>query len=333
MPQRIASFPSIPTVDEWKKKSCVGSAYGGPYRRNDPGLVRIDTIVDAYSHTKNTGTGAGGQQYLLGELFFATLHWHNHYKQDKCMEAGRAAAIMSLNLTCANVLATAFQCPLGNLGEKLNKLFGKSMTEHGINMDKDRKQFYLDGAQRENYRIIFVGGLAFQLSEMKDPKAAPVLFDTTRYGEMMKRVGDDGRHGECGFVLSMSDELYAGPLLSHNYAKYSPEEISGKVLHISVNDRVAQVPLAFHSSFMGGKPVQCAGMITVHGGVFEDISTQSGHYAPGAPDLLKMLKLLRSVGADLKKTDAWECMPVKINGKVELEYGGHNALEFLKKAA
>jgi hypothetical protein len=300
-------FVPFPNLQDWKKASCVGTAIGPPLRKNDPGLVRIDDLVAAYNQANNAGAKAGEKQYLLGELFFATLHWNNNYKTDRRMDAGRRTAIMSLNLTVANVLSAAFQCGLGELPARLNNLFGKALSVHGVTVDANSTRFYLDAAKREQWRVGFRGGKAYKFETLNtDPKAPPVLLNTQAYVDDKEQ-----RQGDCGYALSMSDELYVGPLLG--------KEKSG----VAVRDAKP----VFHSSFMGGRPVQCAGMITVKDGIVTQLSGDSGHYQPVDTDMVKVLQLLKSTGMPLKQ--------IEVRGynkeKKTVEVVWFNGDEFLQK--
>ena len=53
----------------------------------------------------------------------------------------------------------------------------------------------------------------------------------------------------------------------------------------------------FHSQYMGGKPVICAGEMTVRNGILQRINNSSGHYRPDGKHLLPVLWRLTQKGA------------------------------------
>jgi hypothetical protein len=61
-----------------------------------------------------------------------------------------------------------------------------------------------------------------------------------------------------------------------------------------------------HCSYLRGKPVLCAGMIGINGGVIGYIDNGSGHYRPNTKDLVKCLKALREQMSPV----AFECLLV-----------------------
>lgn len=284
----ISAYATFPSLMQWKTDSCIGTAWTPPKRANDPGLVTIDNLVDAYNRAKTGVRPAGERQYLLGELFFATLHWQNHHMEDKRMKAGRRPAIMRLNFTVTKELAVAFQCTAAEVPERLRNMFGKSLAPLGVGLDTGKTaDRYLSSAQREQWRAVFRGGKAYKFSENRDSTAPLELLDTDDYDTLIKMESKpDGRHAQAGFVLSTSDELYVAPLIRKQDSQDAYFTSKG-------------TPVV-HSSFMGGRPVQCAGMITFEKGLITQITTESGHYQPATSSLMNVLQLAKSVGMDPK---------------------------------
>lgn len=279
-----AVLVNFPTLSEWKRLSCVGSPAGPPFRRNDPGLVRIDALVEAYNNAKNTMAMAGERQYLLGELFVACVRWLNGMKFDIKVEQARRSAVMSLSFTTSAVLAAAFQCSANEVGPRLINMFGKTMDISGIGKDASRAaSIYLDDAKRQQWRVVFRAARAYKFSENPNPKAPLELLDTEDYGKKMEKWDGETRNGG-GYVLSTSDELYVAPLTGKSMTKLAEDE---------------GIPV-FHSGFMGGAPVQCAGMIVIKQGVVKEIYNNSGHYLPVDTALVRMLRLCEAVGMSIK---------------------------------
>lgn len=293
MPSKtLCAYETMPTLEEWKKLSFVGSLFSA-LRRHDPCLTQIDHMVNSYERAVTSRASAGQKQFLLASIFMATMYWNNHHKTDKRMEGARRPAIMSLNVTAANMLARAFHCQLGEVGAKIRLLFGNEMTTHGHTVDTGHAEYYLTTAQRAAFRTSFISGRLYR-PEIKstDPGMPCGMLDTNGDEQRMATVvgGDASRRGESGYALSMSNELYIGPLL-------------GGSSEISRRTAVYESAPVFHSTFMAGKPVQCAGMITVRKGLVTFISSASGHYMPHDVRLVQVLRMLQLGGMPLRQID------------------------------
>jgi hypothetical protein len=311
----LAQFP---TLQQWKQLSCVGAPMGPPFRRNDPALLNIDALVEAYNRVsadKTPGETSGQKVFLLGELFFACLYWANNFMKapPNTMAAGRKPAIMSLSFTVTKELASVLKCGPGEVPSRLEYMFGRTLTAHGVRMDINHPN-YLDAAKREQWRIVFQGGRAYRFPDKSASMSSLELLDTSAYGQAMifaekgrleDLTGDKeeaDRHGDCGFALSTSNELYVGPLLGdkHMSEKYR----SDLQKRIGETKDLGDAP-TYHSSFLAGRPVLCAGIITARDGIVTEISPASGHYQPGNTDLLKVLQLLKTVGMNLRKIELY----------------------------
>jgi hypothetical protein len=286
----LCAYETMPTLEEWKKLSFVGSLFSS-LRRNDPCLTQIDHMVHSYERAVSSRASAGQKQYLLGSIFMATMYWNNHHKKDSRMEGARRSAIMSLNVTAANMLARAFHCQLGEVGAKIRLLFGNEMTTHGYKEDTGHAEYYLTAAKRAAFRTSLVSGRLYRPDfKSTDPAMPCLLLDTDGDEQKMAGVvgGDATRNGESGYALSMSNELYVGPLL-------------GGRSEISRREAIHESAPVFHSTFMAGKPVQCAGMITVRKGLVIFISSASGHYMPNDVRLVQVLRMLQLGGMPLRQ--------------------------------
>ena len=111
------AYTELPTLSKWKKDSYVGD-YRGPARSKDPALVRIDQLVGEANDAEEWGEKA----FALGELFFATMGWLNHYKADDRMDPRRRPWILKLNLCVGNKLAALYEVRLIELAGTLREL-------------------------------------------------------------------------------------------------------------------------------------------------------------------------------------------------------------------
>lgn len=265
----IQAYITLPTVKTWKKDSYVGNLLK-PKRSNDPTLIRIDRMVNSL----NKPQAAGEYAYKLGGLFFTTMYWNNNHKFNPQMDSRRREAIVKLNLFAANQLARAHNCGLAALAAKLQQIYGKGMDQYGIALDGAGGQNggYMSAAVRERYRVIFRNGLAHRFN----PDLA------TRPNMDLKLIhtpdapGDTAREG-VGFVFSLSNELFVGAF------------------------GMGGIGPTYHSSFMAGKPVKCAGMIVIENGIIKRIRNDSGHYRPSDESLAQMLRHLKTIGVNIAK--------------------------------
>lgn len=262
------SFQHFPSRDQWKKESSVGSRWSYPLRKNDRVLVAIDEMVNRI----NKGVEGGERLYELCGLFFCTLYWNNHYKQDSKMDSGRRGAIMSLNMTVANELVAPLNCSLNNLALTLQQIYGKTLNEHGLGLDTKNDPKYFD---------VFSEDKKLRESEIgKREKCRAIFKNSKLYALQGQPLGlnpltteINGMHGNrYGFVMTMSNEIFVGMFGGH---------------------------IKYHSSFMSGKPIQCGGTMRVIEGRITEIENDSGHYTPRDASLAKVLRHLRNVGINI----------------------------------
>jgi len=272
----------LPSDHQWKKDSFVGSLFK-PKRRDDKALLRIDRMVKSLNKPQSSGEYA----YKVGGLFFTTMYWNNNHKINPKMDSGRRDSIMRLNLFAGNKLAQVHSCGVGQLAAKLQQMYGKSMSQHGIDTDADENPKYLNAAQRERFRVVFRNGLAYWFNPdlKRDPNLVLKPWDTTNTYEADKIIQDkatgevirsEARSEGVSYAFSMSNELYA-------------MQIRGSGL------------LDYHSSFMAGMPVQCAGVIAMTQGVITRIRNDSGHYKPNDQSLAQVLRHFKTIGVDITK--------------------------------
>lgn len=279
----VQSYPTLPTVSQWKKDSSVGNLFT-PKRSADPTLLRIDRMVNSLNQPQSAGEYA----YKLGGLFFTTMYWNNNHKINTRMDSGRRDSILRLNLWAGNKLGQIHQCGVGGVAMKLHDIYGKSMDEHGITTDGPGGQNanYLNALQRERFRVIFRNGLAYRFSTKLSTNPNTVLtpWDTTDFYEA-DQVNTEKATGKVtyiqkgegiSFVFSMSHELFVGHIRGIG-------------------------SLSYHSSFMGGATVQCAGSIAIKQGVITRLKNDSGHYKPKDEALAQVLRHLKTVGVNINK--------------------------------
>jgi hypothetical protein len=207
----------------------------------------------------------GQRLYVAGEIFFTTMWWLNNFKfQPNKMDARRSPAILRLNLSAANQVAKLLRCPIGEVASRLQAIYGTGMSIHGHRVDSAQNPHYLTNSERERWRVFFWNGRAHALNMDGD---ALVPVETSNFST-------EGRPGK-GFVMTLSGGFFVAPL-------------SG-------------MAVKYHSCFMGGEPILCAGTLEVEGGQITRIKNDSGHYQPVDATLVELLRKLRYSGVNIAK--------------------------------
>lgn len=276
-------YNDIPSLSTWKSDSSVRLAI----RTNDVALTRVDELMDAF----NRAPDAGARIYIACDLFFTLDYWLKIFKSNQKMEKGREPAVMALYKVVVDKLGRAFGAYLGaqggvvtpnNLPTVLEMFFGRTMGSHGSDLDlrQDCAQ-YLSRAEVRKYRLAFKDGKAYQFPWW-DPKAkansAIVLADSSHaYNSAV--FGGGARVNWGGFAMSMGRDIYMA-------------------LHHCTKDFGEQGNF-YHSSYLGGEPVMCAGTMLIQNGVIRGVSTDSGHYRPDNTHVVNLLQALRMRGVNL----------------------------------
>lgn len=246
-------------------------------------LKLIDEGVDAYY----IYTNHWDKLAILGRLYFLTNAWLDFAKANKNpATTSREPVVHNLFLAVVDRLCFRFDCPVNVLPQYIEECWGRVLTPHGHEVDTQQAATgalpviadYLDRAQVEKYRIIFMKGLAYQrMFWMKPP-------DDTRYGlAESSRVGwEDGRGksapqmmepGYAGFAMSMNRQIFMahhrGSFWEHNF---------------------------FHSSYLSGDTVLCTGTMLISCGKVLAIKNDSGHYQPTLEHLLNVVEALQMYG-------------------------------------
>ncbi len=262
----VHAYPQMPSLEAWKKDSFVGTIFS-PRRADDRALVWIDQLVHALYRTQSGGESI----YLMAELFFSTMWWLNNFRDNPKMDARRRPAILRLNLCAANQAAAFFGLGVGEVASRLKMFYGTGLNDHGIRADITTGANYLESRLREEYYRVFLRrGLAYQ----------PVRREGTLTEEPLDSQGhlQDQREG-FGYAMSVSGGLFAGDF----------------------GGFVKRLRLDYHSSFLAGEHVLCAGSIAARKGRITMINNCSGHYAPVDSALAQVLRRLMFARVDISK--------------------------------
>lgn len=218
--------------------------------------------------------------------FARTLHWTAAHKLQELIP-------MRMSAACSGdqgLLDTKLErSPSPEIGAILmNRCL---MSEHGHLTDNSRADdsiprgniLYLTDSEAAHHRILIRDGkLHFA--------ATGLLLDTSgqEYTNPQHVAGPrfepfrEPDLGSAGYVLSLKGELYAGVHAPFD----TPEECMGKHPY-------------FHSSYLGGGDVLCAGRIFVRNGKLVGIDNGSGHYKPTADQLRRGVRDLERQGVPI----------------------------------
>jgi hypothetical protein len=275
-------YKDVPPLEQWKKDSSVALAT----RNKDQILVRIDELVDAIGRAAD----GGAWMYLATDLFFTLDYWLKIYKSNALMEKGREPALMALYKCVVNWLCFAFGCTVNVLPRELEYYFGRPMHAHGAKLDAALDcAKYLKRADVHKFKLFFKNGLIYQFPWW-EPKAKfgqtkfvlansstasnDAVFDPNNYGY---------RRDWGGFAMSMGRDIY---MAKHHCTKDFGE--NGNF---------------YHSSYLAGQPVMCAGTMLIRDGIMQGVSTDSGHYRPTQQHVVNLLLTLTMHGINLNTID------------------------------
>lgn len=268
------TYNNPPSVDQWKSDSSVTLAT----RKNDAILVRIDTLMDALWKAPD----AGAQLYVGTDLFFTLDYWLKIYASNSKMEKKRAPAVQALYEWCVRYLCRSFNVTPNVLPRELEYMFGREMGDHGSKLDQEWDcANYLKRADVKKYRLWFRGGKAYHFP----------------WWDKGKRFGADAGKS---MVLAESSRAYNAQVISQaNFGGFAMS--MGRDIYMAKHHctGIGQFSNHYHSSYLAGMAVMCAGTMLIEGGVVKVVRTDSGHYQPTDAHLLNILQTFQMVGVPI----------------------------------
>jgi len=269
-------YNQIPTPGEWKQDSSVDK----DDRNKDLLLRGIDELIGAFAIAPD----AGAQNWIVCELFFRLDYWLRQLdKGNPVLNKKREPVVYNLYKYVVDELCHYFGVTVNVLPRELEYMFGRELTYHGAKLDLDWDcAKYLSRAEVNKYRLCWHKGRAYQFPWWK-PKAKPG--DKLKLAESSHAFNRDvfgDIDGWGGFAMSMGRDIYMAK--HHCYAN------KGNF---------------YHSSYLGGQPVMCAGTMLIEGGIVKGICTDSGHYQPTDDHMLNVINTLMMVGASIAQTEVY----------------------------
>jgi len=256
-------------------------------RTTDTILNRIDALIDAF-HAERAEPA---QAILLAKLYYATDAWLKKADRGESgVNARRKPAVYELFVQAVQELSRVTGVPVNLLPNWLAETFGKSMVEHGAELDiRDNLADYLSEMDVRKFRISFRGGLAYQQrwwTNRTDWVLASSANVATGTAPLAAAQGNPDANvitaGFSGYVMSQGGDLYTGPHFAPAVAK-DRKQNSGR----------------YHSSYFGGEAVLSAGEIKIERGRIVEINTSSGHYQPTAAHMRTAIETLAMHGVAL----------------------------------
>ncbi|TKC87732.1 hypothetical protein FAZ69_15705 [Trinickia terrae] len=252
-------------------------------RVEDRILNNIDSLLDLFhglESESDAGVKKAARINVLGRLYFATDRWLKIADQgsNPTVNPRRRPAVFALYKLIVDRIKSDAGVNESVMPSWLVKTFGKDMVEHGVHVDlvTDSAR-YLSEQEREKYKIVFKGGLAYQQKWWED-SAALILADTEirNHNDVVNKVISN-LFG--GYVVSMSGDFYSGP-----HVPAAEKSNNGR----------------YHSSYFSGGSVLCAGEIRIRNGVVTHINDKSGHYRPDSSNLARAVEALETQGVNIK---------------------------------
>lgn len=270
-------YRATPPLEQWKKDSAVSLAR----RSDDTILTRIDTLIDEYGKCQDGYV----KIQLKADLFFTLDYWLKDVKRNSSMNKGRTPAIYGLYQFTAETLAQSLGTTVNVLPEYLERHFGRRLSYHGEHLDVlGQAAIYLSRAEVDKYRLTFRKGKAYMFTwpgkgiegaEKNAGALSLVLADSsTATSPVFNKSANWG-----GFAMSMGRELY---MARHHCRKGFGDEGN-----------------FYHSSYLAGEPVLCAGTIKMKNGIIAEVCNDSGHYRPDARNFIGFLQTLQMHGVNI----------------------------------
>lgn len=277
MATKAKVYQATPTLEQWKKDSSVALVR----RSDDKILTRIDTLIDEYRKCQDGYV----KIQLKADLFFTLDYWLKDVKRNTSMNKDRTPAIYGLYQFTAETLAQSLGTTINVLPEYLERHFGRRLSYHGEHLDVlGRAAIYLSRAEVDKYRLTFRNGKAYMFTwpgkgvegaEKNAGAMSLVLADSSTATSPV--FGKSTNWG--GFAMSMGRELY---MARHHCRKGFGAEGN-----------------FYHSSYLAGEPVLCAGTIKMKNGLIAEVCNDSGHYRPDARNFIGFLQTLQMHGVNI----------------------------------
>jgi hypothetical protein len=299
---RDIQYSNLPTSAVFQNDSKT-RVRGG---RTNSVLTSIDEKLLLYVGTNDDAV----KTYLASELYFMADTWLRLDSEENTeINITRYPAVNALYECVVKKLCGIWDCTVNVLPQKLEEIFGRGLTKHGKDIDwgddeknmfgsltgqrgmefktspghKDSVAKYLKRIEAKKYQLTFENGVAMMYPWWEKKimnRWEPIRAESKDTHLAAKYASGSGMSSVamfntdfCGFVLSMDRRFYVAP---HRGCRETEN--------------------FFHSSYLAGNTVLCAGSIEIRHGIVTGIHNDSGHYHPSEDKLVAALETLRMHG-------------------------------------
>ncbi len=283
-------YTAIPKDNEWQE----GTESGLVQRANDRILHRIDELISEANKTKDKAVIT----YLKTQLFFTTDTWLRLEKEgDQAVDPARYLPVYALFKYIVGELCKLWNVTVNVLPQKIEEKFGKEISTYGRNKDKELnfdpkkplpKIKYLTRLEAKKYELVFGDDRRVYQYAWWDPEKME-KWELVPADSSWSPGLQDGpaklpvfTNNLCGYSMSMDRRFYIGPHRAAFDGAYSN---------------------FYHSSYLAGQTVLCAGEIKMKNGVITELTNDSGHYAPSLTHLVNVLETLSMHGVGINNID------------------------------
>jgi hypothetical protein len=266
-------YRAIPTVQQWLKDY-------GVIEHSQIGWIR--SLLEDY-HLAPT---AFAKNDILAKSFWLVDDWlakagpkaKNAAVRLSPKDAARLHAMTNLYKIIVSKLCEFFRVTVNVLPSKLalSKLKG-SFVEMGER--EDGEDYELGKTVMEEFRLRFDGGYVTRWKDATRSFIATHTADADLRFKSTSMFLPPAYNCQAGYVMAMWDSIY---MAEHDVKKNR-----------------------YHSQYMSGERVRCAGEMTIVQGRVASVSNLSGHYLPRAEQLLPVLWYLQQQGTRLTSVNVF----------------------------
>jgi hypothetical protein len=268
----MTSYLTIPAIATFEKDSTVTLAR----RSSDKILAQIDAALNQYNRPKgNTAQELKMDETLsASRLYFATDLWLKEHTKGKG-KSGRKGAIYALFECTCKKLTSLTGVPLNLLPNWFTVTFGRGINMHAVELDFQNKAAkYMTPQEADKYRVQFKSGRAYQMQWWLS-KTKLVAAESSRGAPGGQKTM---KAGHAGYVLSMGGDFFTQKHGTTTNAKGTN---------------------IYHSTYLSGAAVRCAGTWKIENGVVLEITDASGHYRPTQDHMISALETLKTYGVNM----------------------------------
>lgn len=276
-----SSTKILMTVANFKSSTSLNILLGGKRRSNEKIIKFVEgklAYINKIQKEKPKAALGADAMLVLAEMYYALDRWLVLAgREDSSVNTRRKDGVSKLYSQVVKLLCIELEMGVNQLPNWLEEKFTVGMTDHGYEVDfQKRSALYYKPEDREVYRLKITNGVVYQ-KKWWDPKNSTKWVKMN--SEFTQRTGSQNTisKNHSGYVLSASGDFYSGPHKSGTTFKQTGQ---------------------YHSSYMAGKPVLCAGEIEIIEGKIKHLNTGSGHYGPAKGYLLNVINALAIAGVD-----------------------------------